>query len=84
MTSFAAVLALLGIPTLLPATAWYLLFGLTVLTFAIATPRSYYNRQTVKAALSVPKAFVLMFGLLFKLKGANKTFIHTKHSAANH
>jgi hypothetical protein len=27
----------------------------------------------------LPMGFWLMFTLLFKLKGANKTFIHTQH-----
>ena len=66
-----------------PANAWYALMTAIVLTFAISTPKNYYNRSTLKAALSVPKAFLVMFGLLFKLKGANKQFIHTKHGAVN-
>ncbi|NQX76322.1 MAG: glycosyltransferase [Gilvibacter sp.] len=65
------------------AELWYGIAGLVVITFIISTPKSYYTKQTFKAALSVPKAFVVMFGLLFKLKGANKTFIHTKHNSIN-
>jgi hypothetical protein len=33
----------------------------------------------LKAIFSLPRAFLLMFGSLFKLKGANKKFIHTVH-----
>ncbi|PQB05084.1 glycosyltransferase [Aureitalea marina] len=66
-----------------PANAWYALLGAVVLTFGISTPRSYYNWATLKAALAIPKAFVVMFGLLFKLKGANKEFIHTQHHQVN-
>ncbi|MDD3195607.1 MAG: glycosyltransferase [Paludibacter sp.] len=49
------------------------------ISFAIAIPRSYLNRRTFKALLSLPRLFITMFLLLFKLKGANKRFIHTEH-----
>lgn len=55
----------------------FVLFGISVL-FAI--PRSMYTIELLKAALALPKVFVSMFLLLFKLKGANKKFIHTPHN----
>lgn len=62
---------------------WYVTFGLTVLAFFLAIPRKFYNTNTLKAAITLPKAFFLMFLMLFKLKGANKKFIHTKHGTLN-
>lgn len=64
------------------ATSWQLwtgLFLVTGLTLALSTPRKYYSMKTLQAVFSLPKAFLLMFGSLFKLKGANKKFIHTVH-----
>jgi cellulose synthase/poly-beta-1,6-N-acetylglucosamine synthase-like glycosyltransferase len=58
---------------------WHLLFVLTILTFLASIPRSFYNKKTLKACLSIPHAFFIMFILLFKLKDANKEFIHTRH-----
>lgn len=58
---------------------WYITFVITVLAFALSIPRKFYSLSTLKAVLTLPKAFVLMFLSLFKLKGANKKFIHTQH-----
>ncbi len=55
------------------------LFLLCVFSYLIAIPSSYFNIKTLKAALRVPQAFVLMVVAMAKSKGANKTFIHTEH-----
>ena len=60
---------------------WFLLAVLCVLAFLFSIPRSFYNTGTLKAMASLPKGMLLMFGSLLKIKGANKQFIHTKHSA---
>lgn len=62
---------------------WTLLFLVTGFTLAISTPKQYYSKKTLIAVLSLPKAFLLMFGSLFKLKGANKKFIHTIHGVSS-
>ncbi len=56
---------------------WPLL--MTYLGILLAVPRKFYNLDTLKALFTLPRAFVLMFLLLFKLKGANEKFIHTRH-----
>ncbi|WMJ73212.1 glycosyltransferase family 2 protein [Cytophagaceae bacterium ABcell3] len=61
---------------------WLGLAGLNVLSIFLAIPDKFYNKQTFRAALHVPKAVVLMFMNLFKLKGADKKFIHTPHSGS--
>lgn len=58
---------------------WLTLWGMTILAFAFSVHRKFYTRQTLMAILTLPVGFWLMFKLLFKLKGANKTFIHTQH-----
>lgn len=58
---------------------WIALFVLTILTLAICTPRKYYTKHTLKAMMTLPQAFLIFFVNLFRLKGANKKFIHTPH-----
>ena len=50
-----------------------------ILAFLFSLPARMYNRKTFKALASLPKGMYLMAGSLFKIKGANKQFIHTKH-----
>lgn len=54
---------------------------ITVVAFLLALPKSFYNTNTLKALFFLPSAFFRMALLLFKLKGANKKFIHTAHGA---
>lgn len=56
-----------------------ILVVLNCLALIVALPQKYANAKTARALLVLPKAFLLFFGNLFKLKGANKTFIHTPH-----
>ena len=58
---------------------WWVTFSLVVLAFVMAIPRKFYNMKTAQAILTLPRAFGVMFLSLFKLKGANKKFIHTQH-----
>lgn len=60
---------------------WFLVAGLCVLAFAFSIPGTFYNKHTLKSLGSLPKGMLLMMGSLLKIRGANKTFIHTKHSA---
>ena len=62
--------------------AWQLWLAATGLCYAgitIAVPSSFYNNKLFGAMLKLPMIFFTMFMLLFKLKGANKKFIHTPH-----
>lgn len=58
---------------------WVGLLLLNILAMAFAVPRRLYNRKLLKSVILLPRLFAKMFLLLFKLKGANKTFIHTPH-----
>lgn len=62
--------------------AWIGLFIMVVLTFFLSIPRKFYSMATLNAILLLPKGFFLMFLSLLKLKGANKQFLHTKHSSS--
>jgi len=58
---------------------WFYIWLLTFFAFLFSIPRKFYNKKTLKALWGLPKGFFLMFVSLFKLKGANKRFIHTQH-----
>ncbi len=87
--SFAMFLLNLAFPTfvetwlLIPPNWWHIIFLTTVFAFILAIPIKFYNWKTMKAVLSLPLSFWIMFTSLFKLKGANKKFIHTQHGTQN-
>lgn len=58
---------------------WLTLLLLNIFALVLSVPRKYFNNKTFKALLTLPKAFALFFATMFKLKGANKKFIHTPH-----
>ncbi len=62
---------------------WLGLWLLNAFSMFIAIPREYYNKDLLKSILQIPKIFLSMVLLLFKLKGANKKFIHTKHKTVS-
>jgi len=66
--------------------SWHWWLGATVLCYAailLAIPSSFFNKKLLNAVLRLPFIFFTMFLLLFKLKGANKKFIHTAHEATD-
>lgn len=62
---------------------WLGVMAVCNLAFIFATPLKFYNFKTIKAILTLPKAFFLMFISLLKIRGANKKFIHTEHGSLN-
>ena len=67
----------------IPPQIWMVIFSLVFSAFIMAIPIKFYSVATMRAFLTLPKAFFLMFLSLFKLKGANKKFIHTEHGTIN-
>lgn len=61
------------------AIKWWILSGCLFLALALAIPRSLYTWALVKAMIELPLTFGAMFLTLFRLKGANRSFIHTQH-----
>jgi len=58
---------------------WWLLFVMLCLALGVAIPRKLINKQLAVALAELPKVFYMMVKNLFRLKGANKKFIHTQH-----
>ncbi len=63
----------------LPSVYWFLLWMITYASVLFAVPSKYFNKQLLHAICILPMAAFTMFKVLFKLRGANKTFIHTPH-----
>lgn len=58
---------------------WLFLLTLNILAMMFAIPGRLYNIKLLKSILFVPVVFFRMALLMFRLKGANKSFIHTPH-----
>jgi cellulose synthase/poly-beta-1,6-N-acetylglucosamine synthase-like glycosyltransferase len=85
ITGVAAVLSImmeyaLGIMAYPGSFYWVSLFLIQTLSLTIAVPSEFFTKKYMKAMAQLPKAFLVMVLVLFKLKGANKKFIHTPHS----
>jgi len=61
---------------------WLSITLMVIIAFVFAIPSHFFNRQNFPALLELPKAFLLMLFSLFRLKGANKKFIHTEHGVS--
>lgn len=59
--------------------SWIAVCASCVAAFVFSVPRRFYNSNTLKALVNLPKGMLLMLLSLLKIKGANKTFIHTQH-----
>lgn len=58
---------------------WWVILGVLLLALVVAIPRRFWKWRLVKAICFIPYSFLLMFINLFRLKEANKKFIHTAH-----
>ncbi|HPN57872.1 MAG TPA: glycosyltransferase family 2 protein [Chitinophagaceae bacterium] len=65
------------------STAWLAITAACMLALLLSVPRSFYNWKTGRALISLPSGMLVMLMSLLKTKGANKTFIHTKHTSSS-
>lgn len=79
------ILVLMSLTCLLVSplsTAWS--FGLLagyVAALALATPKKFFTKETLKACLLLPKTFLLMIVALKGFKKAKTNFLHTPHQS---
>lgn len=81
---------LLGFLPLIAIGAWWVdptlgyvalgLWGLYLITLALALPRTYYRRGLGKALLQLPGAIGIMALNLLHIRSGQKNFIHTLHT----
>lgn len=62
---------------------WWILFCLLISALLIAVPRKLYSFRLLLALFELPHSFCLMVLNIFRLRGSNKTFIHTPHGEIN-
>jgi cellulose synthase/poly-beta-1,6-N-acetylglucosamine synthase-like glycosyltransferase len=79
LTFFTAISFLLHSYLHFTPLMWTALWLLSVLSLILAVPPKFYSVKLLRSVLLIPTIFIKMFLLMFKLKGANKTFIHTPH-----
>ncbi len=60
---------------------WLVGLAANVIANMISIPLAMFNKSSFIAICSLPKAMFIMFFALFKMKNANKTFIHTPHGS---
>jgi cellulose synthase/poly-beta-1,6-N-acetylglucosamine synthase-like glycosyltransferase len=65
------------------ANYWIILLAACIMSFVFSVPKYFYNISTCKALASLPKGMFMMLLSLLKIKGANKTFIHTQHTSSS-
>lgn len=83
ITIFTIVFILpLPINSLILKINWLVAFSVMFIGMILAIPKEYFNKNLIKALLSLPLIFIKMLRLLFRLKGANEKFIHTPHSSS--
>jgi len=65
---------------LLPVAWWIVLWVCNCTSLLLPIPGKFFSRYLLTALLGLPRAAFIMVLLLFRLKGANNRFIHTKHT----
>lgn len=59
--------------------SWLLVWVTGYIAILLAVPAVFFNKRLMVALISLPAGIFSTFKVLFKLKGANRTFIHTPH-----
>jgi cellulose synthase/poly-beta-1,6-N-acetylglucosamine synthase-like glycosyltransferase len=68
------------IPGHAPAPYYWLAVWITgYIAILLAVPAVFFNKRLLAAVMRLPAGILSTFKVLFKIKGANKTFIHTPH-----
>lgn len=86
LVQLAAVFGLTLIVTVISPAAsikWWVLSLAQILAMMLPVPRELINSRLLKALTRIPVLAFIMIANLFKLKGANKKFIHTEHGGTN-
>ena len=79
-TLLIIVILLFKSSLIFPISLWLLVYLSFLISILIAIPKRFYSFRLLASLLYLPSVFVSMTLILFKLKGANKSFIHTPHS----
>lgn len=80
ITGIAALLVWILAPFENICYQWSILFLACIVALGISVPRKFYKKETLWAALRIPRIVIIMIHSMLRLKGANKEFIHTEHT----
>jgi cellulose synthase/poly-beta-1,6-N-acetylglucosamine synthase-like glycosyltransferase len=58
---------------------WPAMLGVQIGAMMLAIPREYYSKRFLSSMSEIPVVFFRMALLMFRIKDANKKFIHTPH-----
>ena len=58
---------------------WWGMLILLLASLYVAIPKYLRDKRLIIALSNLPHYFMMMFVNLFKIKSANKSFIHTQH-----
>jgi cellulose synthase/poly-beta-1,6-N-acetylglucosamine synthase-like glycosyltransferase len=84
LSSFGFIVTNYVLENKVPLTNFWILLAVScVLSFIFSVPKSFYNLKTLNALAHLPKGMLLMLLSLLRIKGANKTFIHTQHTSSS-
>lgn len=65
----------------LTASHYIVIYLLIIFSIVMAIPSRFFNKKLLRAMFRLPHAMLIMIKSMFSLKGANKKFIHTPHTA---
>ncbi|HEY9260302.1 glycosyltransferase [Chitinophaga sp.] len=80
LTALTVLCFLLQSFLIIPVAFWLVLFVLNMLSLLLPIPGKFFSKYLLTAMFTLPRAIGIMILLLFRLKGADKTFIHTTHT----
>jgi len=80
VTAVALLYIALHTYLVLPLAWWIALWTCNCISLLLPIPGRFFSRYLLTAMLGLPRAAFIMVMLLFRLKGANNRFIHTKHT----
>lgn len=81
ITFFSLLTLILSPPA---SVKWWGLLAMLTVALLLAIPRKMINRRLLKAILQVPSMALMMISNLFRLRGANRHFIHTEKTYERH
>ena len=61
------------------AVKWWAILAALLIAMLLATPRKLYTARLAKALVKLPWLFILFTANVFRLRNANRSFIHTPH-----
>ncbi len=79
LTFVPVIYFIFGTYLFIPYWYWLILWALNAVSLLLPIPRQFFSRYFIQAVINLPRAIGIMVGLLFRLKGAGSSFIHTSH-----